>query len=145
MTPEESPIAVVARPVNPEAAAERLLRDAPTSSVLVVDDDDGIRNVLAAVLEELGYRVTVAADGEEAADILEVGFHPSAIVLDMMMPRMDGWAFLSTLRANPKLQDIRVLVASAVVGEPPLGADALLQKPFDIGQLHRAVARLCAH
>jgi CheY-like chemotaxis protein len=74
-----------------------------------------------------------------------VGLDPNAIVLDMMMPRMDGWAFLSKIRSEPKYHDLPVVVASAVVGECPDGADACLQKPFDLVALDREVARLCAN
>ena len=124
---------------------ERRLRAVPKCSVLVIDDDEGIRTAMAEILELLGYEVTVAVDGQEAVDLLEVGLEPSAIVLDMMMPRMDGWAFLSRIRADPKFQDVPVVVASAVAIECPTGADAWLQKPFDLTDLDREVARLCAH
>jgi CheY-like chemotaxis protein len=128
-----------------ESEVVRRLREAPKCSVLVIDDDEGIRTVMAEILELLGYQVTVAADGQEAVDLLDVGLEPAAIVLDMMMPRMDGWTFLSKIRGDPKYRELPVVVASAVVGECPLGADAWLQKPFDLADLDREVARLCAH
>ena len=128
-----------------ELQAERRLREAPKCTVLVVDDDEGIRTAMAEILELLGYAVTVAADGQEAVEMLKVGLEPRAIVLDMMMPRMDGWTFLSKIRADPRFRELPVVVASAVVGECPDGADAWLQKPFDLTDLDREVARLCAH
>ena len=127
-----------------EQAAERL-RDAPKCTVLVIDDDEGIRTALAEVLELFGYQVAVAADGQEGVELLEVGLEPNAIVLDLMMPRMDGWTFLSYIRHDPKFQDLPVVVTSAVASQSPEGADACLQKPFDVGQLDREVARLTAH
>lgn len=132
-------------PLQHEMEAERRLRAVPKCSVLVIDDDEGIRTAMAEILEILGYEVTVAVDGQEAVDLLEVGLEPSAIVLDMMMPRMDGWAFLTRIRADPKFHDLPVVVASAVATECPAGADAWLQKPFDLTDLDREVARLCAH
>jgi CheY-like chemotaxis protein len=138
-------LATTSRTSTEVVDAERCLRAAPKCSVLVVDDDEGIRTALAEVLEILGYRVAVAADGEEAAELLRFGLEPNAIVLDMMMPRMDGWTFLSQLRADPKFHDVRVVVASAVLRERPAGADAWLQKPFEVSQLDSAVSRLCAH
>jgi two-component system, chemotaxis family, chemotaxis protein CheY len=123
----------------------RCLRDAPKCTVLVIDDDEEIRSALAEILEISGYDVAVAADGQEGVDLLAIGLAPAAIVLDLMMPRMDGWTFLTVLRADPRLHDVPVLVTSAVAGEQPPGADAWLQKPFDLTQLDRAVARLCAH
>ena len=128
-----------------EAEADRYLREVPACSVLVVDDDSAIREALAEVLEQLGYHVAVAIDGQEAAELLELGLQPNAIVLDMMMPRMDGWTFLTQLRANPKFQEVPVVVATAMTTETPRGADALLQKPFDSADLHRAVRQLTAH
>jgi len=128
-----------------EARAARRLREAPKCSVLVIDDDEAIRTAMAEILELLGYQVAVAADGQEAVELLKVGLEPRAIILDMMMPRMDGWTFLSRIRSDPRFRDVPVVVASAVVGECPLGADAWLQKPFDLADLDREVARLCAH
>ena len=128
-----------------ESQATRRLREASKCTVLVVDDDEGIRTAMAEILELLGYEVTVAADGLEAVQMLKLGLEPRAIVLDMMMPRMDGWTFLSEIRSDPRFREVPVVVASAVVGECPLGADAWLQKPFDLADLDREVARLCAH
>jgi two-component system, chemotaxis family, chemotaxis protein CheY len=128
-----------------EAQATRRLRQAPKCTVLVIDDDEGIRTAMAEILEALGYDVTVAADGQEAVDMLRVGLEPHAIVLDMMMPRMDGWTFLSEIRSDPRFREVPVVVASAVVRECPLGADGWLQKPFDLADLDREVARFCAH
>jgi chemosensory pili system protein ChpA (sensor histidine kinase/response regulator) len=127
-----------------ESADERL-REAPKCTILVIDDDEGIRTALAEVLELFGYQVAVAADGQEGVELLEVGLEPNAIVLDLMMPRMDGWAFLSHIRSDPKFQDLPVVVTSAIAIQSPEGADACLQKPFDVGQLDREVARLTAH
>ena len=133
-----------ARPRD-EQGVEQRLRDAPKCTVLIIDDDEGIRVALAEILELFGYHVAVAADGQEGVELLEVGLEPNAIILDLMMPRMDGWTFLSRLRQDPKFQEVPVVVTSAVASESPKGADACLQKPFDVGQLDREVARLTAH
>ncbi len=127
------------------AEQEDRARYAPSRcSVLVIDDDEGIRSSLAEILELAGYHVSVAADGQEGEDLLACGLEPKAIVLDLMMPRMDGWTFLARLRARPKHQDVRVVVTSAVAGERPEGADACLLKPFDFCQLDRMMTRLCS-
>jgi CheY-like chemotaxis protein len=125
--------------------AEQRLREMPKCVVLVIDDDEDIRTALAEILEQSGYQVAVAGDGQEGVELLEVGLEPKAIVLDLMMPRMDGWTFLSRIRHDPRYRDLPVVVASAVAHESPAGADACLQKPFDLRQLDREVARLCAH
>jgi CheY-like chemotaxis protein len=127
-------------------STERWLRGLPRRSVLVIDDDEDVRTAIAAVLELFGYEVVGAADGQEAVELLEgEAIEPSAIVLDLMMPRMDGWSFLGRLRRDPRFQNLPVVVASAFAGELPPGADAWLPKPFDPMQLDRAVARLCGH
>ncbi len=117
---------------------------AHAATVLVVDDDDAIRSVMAEALVVLGYRTVEAIDGLEALEILERGLVPSAVVLDLMMPRMDGWTFLRRLRADPRFAELPVVVATAAI-DPPEGADAVLRKPFDLELLERTVARLCAH
>lgn len=136
---------LAAEPAADASRLDRRLRETPKGTVLVIDDDEGIRVALAELLELCGYRVTVAADGQEAAELLAVGLAPNAIVLDLMMPRVDGWTFLAALRADPRFRETPVVVTSAVTGERPPGADACLQKPFDVAQLDREVARLCAH
>ncbi len=124
--------------------AQRLL-ELPKCIVLVIDDDECIRASLAEALELSGYQVVVAADGQEGVELLEVGLEPKAIVLDLMMPRMDGWTFLRHIRGHPKYRDLPVVVTSAVAGEGPAEADSSLQKPFDVHDLDREVARLCSH
>ena len=128
-----------------DEAVERRLRAAAKCTLLVIDDDEAIRTALAELLELCGYSVAVAADGQEGVELLEYGLAPRAIVLDLMMPRMDGWTFLARLRRDPRFHDVPVVVTSAVATDGPPGADASLQKPFDVGELDRAVARLCAH
>jgi CheY-like chemotaxis protein len=128
-----------------DGAVEHRLRAAAKCTLLVIDDDEAIRTALAELLELCGYSVAVAADGQEGVELLEYGLAPRAIVLDLMMPRMDGWTFLARLRRDPRFRDLPVVVTSAVAMDGPPGADASLQKPFDVGELDRAVARLCAH
>jgi two-component system chemotaxis response regulator CheY len=135
------------RPASPRRDGEpdRRLIDMPKCVVLVIDDDEAIRSALAEMLELSGYAVAVAADGQEGVELLDYGLEPRAIVLDLMMPRMDGWTFLDRLRHHPRCHDVPVVVTSAVAAESPPGADACLQKPFDMVQLDQAVAQLCAH
>ncbi len=131
--------------IRDEIDTDERLHAFPKATVLVIDDDESIRLALAEILELSGYHVAVAADGPEGVELLEVGLEPNAIVLDLMMPRMNGWEFLHRLRSDPKFQDVPVVVTSAVASESPDGADACLQKPFDVSQLDREVTRLTAH
>ncbi len=112
--------------------------------ILVVDDDADLRAAIADVLAAKGYAVVVACDGQDALELLEAGLRPSVIVLDLAMPRMDGWAFLRHLR-GPAHSTVAVLVASADVRPPPPpGADAYLEKPLGPEELCAMVGRLSA-
>jgi CheY-like chemotaxis protein len=111
-------------------------------TILVVDDDADQRAVLADFLSRRGYDVVVACDGQDALDLLSGGLRPSLIVLDLTMPRMDGWCFLEHLR-GPVRSTVPVVVTSAVArARPPTGADACLEKPLDSAAFRSVVARL---
>ncbi len=110
------------------------------TSVLVVDDDADIRDLIASVLEEDGYNVATASNGAEA--LRKVSEHePDAIILDAMMPRMTGWEFLALWRTRPPADRAPVLVISAV-WDKQMGAQAFLAKPFDIEMLEATLARV---
>lgn len=115
------------------------------AAVLVVEDDDDIRDVLQEVLTAEGFRVDVAKDGLDALGKLETGAAPPVILLDMMMPKMDGETFLKTLRSRPALAGAPVIVIS---GNPvarekarKLEAVACLVKPFEIDDLLSVVRK----
>jgi two-component system chemotaxis response regulator CheY len=111
-------------------------------TVLVVDDDAIQRAAVAELLSSRGYEVVVACDGQEAVELLQDGLRPSVIVLDLTMPRMDGWTFLAHLRRIAH-SAVPVLVTSAAASErPPAGADACLEKPIKAAQLREMVAWL---
>jgi CheY-like chemotaxis protein len=114
--------------------------------ILVVDDDDDIREVMQDLLVSEGFRVDAAKDGLDALDKLAHDGHPPLILLDMMMPRMDGEAFLKALRGRPDLADAPVVVISgnAAVREKAnsLHAAACLVKPFELDELLGVVRRL---
>lgn len=119
----------------------------PLQTLLVVDDDLDIRDALQDVFELEGYAVLLAADGLEAlAHLRQVESPPHLILLDLMMPRMDGFAFREALRHDANLSDIPVLVASAdldVKGAAEgLDVAGWLRKPIDLSELLSAVKRL---
>jgi DNA-binding response OmpR family regulator len=107
-------------------------------TLLVVDDDEATRDALHKILEEAGYVVETAADGEAALRALASGLKPSMIVLDLVMPRMDGWAFASRLKDHQEHRRIPVLVMTAhgskVLSTAPVSA-AYMVKPLQIGEL----------
>ena len=120
--------------------------DLPAGDILIIEDDDDIRAVYSTTLRSAGYRVVTVADGEEALLYLRVApVPPRLILLDLMMPRMNGWQFRAAQRRIPALADIPVVVISAVLDhptdEPPLEAAASLRKPVDIDTLVDTVER----
>jgi CheY-like chemotaxis protein len=113
-------------------------------SLMVVDDDEDIREVVKLLLESEGHRVITATDGLDAWRQLEAGARPSLILLDLMMPRMDGEQFLLTLRASSRAS-IPVIILSghsaASVLARDLEANACLTKPIELEELLELVRR----
>jgi CheY-like chemotaxis protein len=135
------------RPVEAarEAAADRL---SSRPCLLLVDDEDAIRESLREALEEDGFQILMAANGREALDRLRSSPRPSAILLDLMMPVMDGWEFRREQLNDPSLRDIPVLVISASGSSPQtlrsqLGDVELISKPLSYGGLLQALGRAC--
>jgi CheY-like chemotaxis protein len=112
--------------------------------ILVVDDDREVRDQLQLLLTRDGYRVTTAADGAEALVHLQRSPSPSLIILDLVMPRVDGRACLDAVEANPTLAAIPVVVLSADPYPLPRGARAALPKPCVSEELLATVKRLVA-
>lgn len=113
--------------------------------ILVVDDDDDIRETLSEALELAGYAVKTAPHGGEALSLLAEGEKPCLIVLDLMMPVMDGYAFREEQLRRPELASIPVVMvtASRSVREASTGAATVLFKPFSLGRLMAAVEQHC--
>jgi CheY-like chemotaxis protein len=110
-------------------------------TVLVVDDELPVREILGRFLRQAGYEVNGASDGKEALDILQRGKLPDLIVLDLMMPVMSGFEVLNALRANPTWAKIPVIVLTATMGFSAgrLLVDATLQKPFEMVDVQAAI------
>src|SRR5437868_10548242 len=113
-------------------------------SILVVDDDPDILQTLALCLSTEGYRVLMASNGREALDVLDRE-KPAIILLDLMMPVMDGWQFVHELDARGR-RDVPLLILSAdraVQGHAQkLRASGHLAKPFDLDELLGKVQQL---
>jgi two-component system chemotaxis response regulator CheY len=134
------------RPVEVEVQ-DRLGPDAtPRARVLVVEDEHDLRDLMARWLEAKGYEAIEAVDGRHAVELLQAGVDPDVILLDLSMPRMDGWELMEWLRGEPEHRDRRVLVASAYGRElPERAADGTVVKPFPPEQLARELARLTSN
>jgi CheY-like chemotaxis protein len=110
--------------------------------VLVVEDDESIRNVIADVLEERGFRVQSAANGVEALACLDK-MHPDVMVLDLLMPVMHGWDFMETYADKTGGNQIPIVVVSVNPALPRsfnhFGVHRVIAKPFDVDDLLNAV------
>jgi CheY-like chemotaxis protein len=119
----------------------------PSHPILVVEDEPDIRDLMVAILESEGYAVSAASHGAEALARLQAGPVPCIILLDLMMPVMDGWTFCHEREKDPALAAIPLVVVSAVSREDPRNAGVRavghLPKPLDIGSLLAAVERFC--
>ena len=107
-------------------------------SVLVVEDDVAIREQVRELLEAEGLSVAEAGHGQEALTALRDGLQPSLVLLDLMMPVMDGWSLLEALQADAAWRGLPVLVASASPDLRPVDAP-MLHKPFSVRALLQAI------
>ncbi|HEV2669534.1 MAG TPA: response regulator [Gemmatimonadales bacterium] len=116
-------------------------------SLLLVDDDADVRMTLRDFLEEEGFVVHTARDGQHALHVLEKIGAPDLILLDYKMPVMDGKQFLAMQRRMPKVQSVPVVLLSAATREwsgAHLEVEEVLSKPIDLEALVRTVSRICA-
>ncbi|MBI4548220.1 MAG: response regulator [Ignavibacteriae bacterium] len=114
-------------------------------TILLADDNDELLQILSALLSEMGYRVLRARDGEQAIVTLhETTVH--LVILDLKMPKVDGWDVL--VYVKQQLPSVRVVVLTAygskanALRAKEMGADELIQKPFDVGELFSKVNRI---
>ena len=131
-------------PVEPPAPAVETVADPVGQRILVVDDDPAARELVARFLKREGFSVTGAADGE-AGLTLARALKPHVILLDVEMPKMDGWTVLHALRADPELVDTPVIMISVKNEQGlafALGATDYLTKPIDWDRLKRVMDRV---
>jgi CheY-like chemotaxis protein len=119
-------------------------------TVLVVDDDAACRDAFRSLLEELGSRVLVSADGIEALGVLRK-HDPALMLCDLMMPRLDGYGLARQVRADPARRHVAIIAVSASIADVrhhlalhAHGIDAALGKPFDYRDLDRAIRSLAS-
>jgi two-component system response regulator MprA len=115
-------------------------------NILLVEDDVDVREALVEALSDRGYAVDTAADGLSALQALRGGKRPGVILLDLMMPRMDGLEFRSAQRADPKLAELPVVILSADARMEEkaraMKVQDAIRKPIDLEQLYRVIERV---
>jgi signal transduction histidine kinase/CheY-like chemotaxis protein len=135
--PEKPAAAPVAGPAAWPVSAR------PRRSVLIVDDDEGVRRLLAYELQPIGVHIFEAEDGATALEIASAET-PDAILLDILMPGLDGWATLRSLKERPETRNIPVIILSVVENRAfglSLGAFDYLVKPVDVSRLLETLSR----
>jgi CheY-like chemotaxis protein len=122
------------------ATAERY-----SPSILVVDDEPSIRDFLAFILEDEGFRVSTAGNGQEALTLAKQA-PPDVVLTDLMMPVVDGYELIDGLReAQIPVRAIIAMSAVTVAGDRSPNADLFVSKPFEIEQILKSVQALLSH
>lgn len=117
----------------------------PPHTVLVVEDEEELREMVRDALELNGYAVVTASDGREALEKLAGIERLCLVLLDLLMPRMNGWEFVEALRARSEIASVPVVVQSSAPASAPAGVARVLQKPVMFDHLLSVVREYCAH
>ncbi|HEX8111093.1 MAG TPA: response regulator [Kofleriaceae bacterium] len=128
--------------MEPQRSAEGDQKELGVSGfVLIVDDDPDLLDVTSFVIQNEGMSVETARNGEEALALIGTGRPPALVLLDLMMPVMNGWEFLAAIANDPLLKPIPVVVLTAAEHAEVPGALEVLSKPMDLKELLRVVER----
>ncbi len=112
--------------------------DGPARDILIVDDEDDIRDTLASILRDEGYRVHTARHGVEALEIMGATL-PAMIITDLTMPFMDGRQFVEALHANARLKEIPTIVITAGANAGSFPSTKVFGKPLNLDTLLRTI------
>ncbi len=116
-----------------------------SKSILIVEDEESIRETLKLALEFEGYVVFTAVNGKEGLNVLPKLPRPCLILLDLMMPVMDGWEFVSALQKDKVLATIPVVVVTAFSNKAKtIHAKEILKKPIDLETLFKVAKQYCS-
>lgn len=112
--------------------------------MLIVEDDRGLREALAECIASMGFEVDAAADGLEGIEKLRAPPLPAAVLLDMGLPGLDGDGFLRAMRREERLAAVPVISMTAWHDPPTLPVHRHLEKPFDLDEIAKLLARIVA-
>jgi CheY-like chemotaxis protein len=118
----------------------------PRGRILVVDDDRAIREALTGILEQEGYEVAAASNGQAALERLRAGPAPALLIVDLLMPVLSGWELCCAMSRDPRWADLPVVIVSAtdeIPGPLPGPAIQVLAKPIPFDRLLAEVERHC--
>lgn len=111
------------------------------AKILVIDDEQSIRTLMAAILEDEGHVVTQAADGYQGLEALKHEI-PDIVILDIMMPGIDGRETFRRIREQPHLQHVPVIMVSAGGAYAPESVNAFMRKPFNLNDFLKTLDRV---
>ncbi len=112
-------------------------------TLLVVDDEEDLREMLRDALQRRGFDVVTAGNGLEALAALEGIEHLCAVLLDLIMPEMNGWEFFDALRARAGYESVPVIVTTSATSRAPTNVTRVLQKPLSLDRVVAEVQGLC--
>ncbi len=115
-----------------------------THTVLLVEDEEELREMMREALERAGYAVVAAGDGQAALDAAGRIEQICVVLLDLVMPTMNGWDFFDAFRARPEFVSVPVVVHSSATSRAPNGVTRVLQKPLKLDRLLAVVGEFCA-
>jgi len=121
--------------------------DDSAPKILIADDESDIHRIVHAALDGNGYTLIDAEDGDQALEMALVE-RPDMVILDVMMPGLNGWELARYFRSKPELRQMGILMLTGIgetlndLTSPLYGADAHLDKPFDIDELEQVVAQV---
>ena len=118
--------------------------DGATHTLLIVEDEEDLREMLRDALERRGFHVVTASNGQEALAAIPQIKHLCLVLLDLFMPEMNGWDFFDALKSKLDWQKIPVIITTSAPDRAPAGADRVLQKPLSLDRVVAAVQEFCA-
>lgn len=119
-------------------------RQAGCKSILIVEDDPAIRETLQQALQYYGYNAETAVNGKDGLEKLNKMAHPCLVLLDLMMPVMDGWSFVNAKSKDDIIASIPVVVVSAFIGRSkPIEVNDFIKKPINLDALLGILRKYC--
>jgi CheY-like chemotaxis protein len=113
-------------------------------TLLIVEDEEDLREMLRDALERRGFNVVTAANGQEALAAIPQIEHVCLVLLDLFMPEMNGWDFFDALKAKDAWQEIPVIITTSAPNRAPVGATRVLTKPLSLDRVVSTVQEFCA-
>ena len=125
----------------PKTAAIERSKNAASVRIMVVDDDEAIRDSLREAFEDAGYEIVTASNGQEALDLLSQGSFPDVVIMELVMPVLDGYRLYHAMQADPGFARIPVIVSTSSPSRAPNGA-VVVPKPVKLEHLFETVEAL---